>query len=60
MSQNKDELLERQTRFINDIQSKVGYYIQEYNFTYAEIIGLLDAVKSGLMNDWLNYEEPEQ
>lgn len=59
--EQRKEILERQTRFINDVQSRVNYYIQEYHFTYAEIIGLLDAIKLNMTNDWLNgssWDEP--
>jgi hypothetical protein len=57
---DRKEILERQTRLINDVQTRVNYYIQEYNFTYAEIIGLLDAVKTNMLNDWLNESTKEK
>jgi hypothetical protein len=52
--EQRKEILERQTRLINDIQGRVNYYVQEYHFTYAEIIGLLEAVKMNMANDWLS------
>ena len=55
-----DDLLERQTRLINDLMSKVNYYIQEYNFSYAEVVGLLDAVKTRFLNNWINESDEDE
>jgi hypothetical protein len=49
-----DPVKERQTRFMTEIQAKVNYYIQEYHFTYAEIVGMLDAIKTEHMRNWLS------
>ena len=48
---------ERQSRCLGDVLAKVNYYIQEYRFTYAEIVGMLEILKMRFAADWLDEED---
>ena len=46
-------------KFISDIRSRIDYFRDEFNITYAEAIGSLDILKYELLDECMEEKEPE-
>lgn len=53
----KDSMSEACGRLMDEIESKIDYFRQEYEMTYCEVIGSLESVKLHL---WFEAEEESE
>ena len=46
--------------FQDEIYRKVDYFRYEFNVSYAEIIGVLEVIKTSLVNELLDEEDEDE
>jgi hypothetical protein len=54
-----EERNEYQERLMGALQDIIDYYIQEYNFTYVDILGVLEGLKYNLILEYNILEDDE-